>query len=257
VLTAAILGATYGTTTRLLRSTQRWDRRLANIFALLLAWTTLATRNLLDEVCAVARALERNDLPSARTRLARVVGRDTAKLSESEIARAAIETLAESLCDGIIAPLCALAVGGVPTAMAFKAISTLDSMIGHIEPPYTYFGRVAAQLDDIANFIPARLTALLIIAGSPYPSRAAFVCLRDAKRHHSLNAGYPEAAMAGALGTRLGGKNMYDGIIREGSFIGRELRAPQAADIRTALRLTLTVSLVGAVLTTLTRRLLT
>jgi adenosylcobinamide-phosphate synthase len=253
-LTAAIVCATYTTSMRTLSGTARYNQRIANFLAVLLAWTTLATRNLLDEVQAVACALERDDLPAARLRLARVVGRDTAELEASEIARAAIETLAESLCDGVIAPLCALAAGGVPAAMAFKAINTLDSMIGHIESPYTFFGRVAARLDDIAVFLPARLTALLIVAVSPCPSRAALVFLRDGKRHRSPNAGCCEAAMAGALGVRLGGANRYDGILRDTPFIGAELRVPRAADIRTALRITLLASLAGAFLATIAQR---
>jgi adenosylcobinamide-phosphate synthase len=252
-LSAAILGATYATSTLLLRGAARCDRRLATILGVLLAWTTLATRNLLDEVLAVARALERDDLPAARSRLARVVGRDTAELDESEVARAAIETLAESLCDGVIAPLCALAAGGVRAATAFKAINTLDSMIGHSEPPYTFFGRAAARLDDIAAFIPARITALLIIAVSAYPSRAARVWLRDGKRHSSPNAGHCEAAMAGALGVRLGGAARYDGVVRDAPFIGAELRVPVPDDIRTALRITAAASLAGALLASIAR----
>lgn len=253
-LTAVIIGTTYATTLLLLEGAKRYDRRIGNILAVVLAWTTLATRNLLDEVHIVTRALERDDLPVARARLSRIVGRDTAKLDESEIARAAIETLAESLCDGVITPLCALAAGGVPAAMAFKAISTLDSMIGHMEAPYAFFGRVAARLDDLANFIPARLTALLIIAVSPTPLRAARVFLRDGKRHRSPNAGCCEAAMAGALGVRLGGANRYAGILRDASFIGAELRVPCAADIRVALRITFLASPAGAFLTSVVAR---
>ena len=253
-LTAAIVGATYAISAQMLRGAARYNQRVGKLLAVILACATLATRNLLDEVQAVARALERDDLPAARLRLARVVGRDTAELDASEIARAAIETLAESLCDGVIAPLCALAAGGVSAATAFKAINTLDSMIGHIESPYAFFGRVAARLDDIAVFIPARLTALLIVAVSSDPLRAALVCLRDGKRHRSPNAGCCEAAMAGALGVRLGGANRYDGILRDAPFIGAELRVPGVADIRTALRITLLASLAGAFLATFARR---
>src|ERR1700677_165097 len=132
----------------------------------LLAWTALATRSLLDEAHAVILALEAGDLALGRPRLARIVGRDTEHLDETEIARAVIETLAESACDGIVAPLFWLAAGGVSCALSYKAINTLDSAIGHREPPYLYFGRVAARLDDAANFIPARLTALGILAAA-------------------------------------------------------------------------------------------
>ena len=134
---------------------------------------------------------------------------------ETEISRAVIETLAESACDGIVAPLFWLAAGGVSCAMSYKAINTLDSMIGHPEPPYRYFGRVAARLDDAVNFIPARLTALGIVAAAKIQGldagRARRIWRRDGDKHASPNAGQSEAAMAGALGVRLGGANSYDG----------------------------------------------
>jgi adenosylcobinamide-phosphate synthase len=181
----------------------------------LLAWTALATRSLLDEVRAVIRAFEADDLDLARERLARIVGRDTAHLDETEISRAIIETLAESACDGIVAPLFWLAAAGVSGAMSYKAINTLDSMIGHPEPPYRNFGRVAARIDDAANLIPARLTALGIVAAAKLQGldagRARRIWRRDGNKHASPNAGQSEAALAGALGVRLGGSSSYDG----------------------------------------------
>jgi adenosylcobinamide-phosphate synthase len=182
----------------------------------LLAWTALATGSLLTEARSVLAALDTDDLARARQRLARIVGRDTAALSEQDMARGLIETLAESTCDGIVAPLVYLAVGGVPAALAYKAINTLDSMIGHREPPYTYFGRCAARLDDVANFIPARLAALAIVLAAAVtgnqPRGALRVWRHDHGHHASPNAGHPEAAMAGALGVTLGGVNVYDGV---------------------------------------------
>jgi hypothetical protein len=161
------------------------------------------------EASAVTARLEYGDVCGAQRYVARIVGRDTAQLDAPEIARATIETLAESACDGIIAPLLALAIGGVPLALAFKAASTLDSMIGHIEPPYTFLGRASARLDDVACYLPARITAFLIAGCAPLvgaDARRAFAVLRaDGHRHRSPNAGRPEAAMAGALGVRLGG----------------------------------------------------
>src|SRR5437879_1013070 len=130
---------------------------------ILLAWTTLATRSLLDESSAVLDAVENGDLVLARSRLAMIVGRDTESLGEPEILRAVIETVAEGLCDGVVAPIFYLALGGAPLGMAYKAVNTLDSMIGHPEPPYRYFGRVAARLDDVANLIPARVAALALV----------------------------------------------------------------------------------------------
>jgi adenosylcobinamide-phosphate synthase len=212
----------------------------------LLAWTALATRSLLTEAGGVIRALEADDLDLARRRLAHIVGRDTAHLDESEIARAVIETLAESACDGIVAPLFWLAVGGVPCAMAYKAINTLDSMIGHPEPPYRYFGRVAARLDDAANFVPARLTALGIVAAAKLQGldaqRARQLWWRDGDNHASPNAGQSEAAMAGALGVRLGGVSSYDGHSHHAPLLHAEGRPAVVRDARSALSLVAIVS---------------
>lgn len=210
----------------------------------MLAWTALATRSLLDEASAVIHALEADDLVLARMRLSRIVGRDTAELNESEISRAVIETLAESTCDGIVAPIFWLAIGGVPAAMMYKAINTLDSMIGHMDAPYRHFGRVAARLDDAANFIPARLTAAAIIASSDAPRRASRAWLLDGNKHASPNAGQSEAAMAGALGVRLGGTNSYDGVMHEKPLLHAEGRAPNVREARAALK---TVAIVSAI----------
>jgi adenosylcobinamide-phosphate synthase len=205
----------------------------------LLAWTTLATRSLLHEAGAVICALEVGDIELARMRLARIVGRDTAHLDEGEIARAVIETLAESACDGIVAPLFWLALGGLPAAMAYKAVNTLDSIIGHPEPPYRYFGRVAARLDDAANLVPARLTALAIAANRPDALR---IWCRDGGKHASPNAGQSEAAMAGALGVRLGGANFYDGQRHDGPVLNPEGRQATVRDARRALSIVAAVS---------------
>jgi adenosylcobinamide-phosphate synthase len=220
----------------------------------LLAWTTLATRSLLDEAVAVIRALEGDDLPLARTRVARIVGRDTAHLDASEISRAVIETLAESACDGIVAPLFWLAVGGVPFAMSYKAINTFDSMIGHPEPPYRYFGRFAARLDDAASFIPARLTALGILCASMF--QGFDIWLRDRNKHASPNAGQSEAAMAGALGVRLGGASSYDGYPHDAPLLNGGARKPCMRDARTALSIVAVVSVLafGAALLTVAWR---
>ena len=175
----------------------------------LLAWTCLATRSLQREAGEVVDALDAEDLPTARVRLSRIVGRDTIHLDEAAICRAVIETVAESTCDGVIAPLTFLAVGGVPAAMAYKAINTLDSMIGHKEQPYTHMGWCAARTDDLANFLPARLTALCIVVAAALVRQDAAAAWRiwhrDGSKHLSPNAGQCEAAMAGALGVRLGG----------------------------------------------------
>lgn len=243
--TIAIVGASYRIAAALL---QRAGRARAAVEAVAAA-STLAWRSLIAEVAAVEAALVAGDLVRARERLARIVGRDTDDLNESEIARATIETFAESLCDGVVAPLCYLAIGGAPLALAYKAANTLDSMIGHIEPPYRFFGWCAARLDDAANFVPARLSALAIAAASPLAlgdsSQSLQICLRDARLHRSPNAGWPEAAIAGALGVRLGGRNTYEGVEVQAPVLGGEFRAPGPQDLRHARAV---VSLAAALL---------
>jgi adenosylcobinamide-phosphate synthase len=215
----------------------------------ILAWTALATGSLLAEARHVLRALDDDDLVRARPRLARIVGRDTDTLPEGEVSRALIETLAESTCDGIVAPLCFLAVGGLPAALAYKAINTLDSMIGHRESPYTYFGWSAARLDDVANFIPARLAALAIVLAAPvtggHASRALRVWWQDHDQHDSPNAGHPEAAMAGALGVTLGGVNVYDGLPHRRPLLGAGAAPATRASARRACRVVLTASIIS------------
>jgi adenosylcobinamide-phosphate synthase len=210
------------------------------------AWTALATRSLLEESRTVVRALEAGNLQAARNRVARIVGRDTAHLSESEIARAVVETLAESACDGIVAPLFWLSACGLSAGLAYKAINTLDSMIGHPEPPYRYFGRVAARLDDAANFIPARLTALAIVCAAGLrglsAGRASRIWLRDGSKHASPNAGQSEAAIAGALGVRLGGENSYGGERHAAPLLNPEGRPATVRDAKAAIALTAMVS---------------
>jgi adenosylcobinamide-phosphate synthase len=209
----------------------------------LLAWTALATRSLLDEASAVIRALEADNLALARTRVARIVGRDTMQLDATGISRAVIETLAESACDGIVAPLFWLAVGGVPFAMSYKAINTLDSTIGHPEPPYCYFGRFAARLDDASSFIPARLTALGILSAAMFQGFG--IWLRDGNKHASPNAGQSEAAMAGALGVRLGGPGSYDGHPHHAPLLNAEARKPCVRDARAAMSIVTVVSVLA------------
>jgi adenosylcobinamide-phosphate synthase len=191
-------------------------------------WTLLALRDLDFEATLVWRALERGDIEEARRKLAMIVGRDTGSLDESEILRAAIETIAENLSDAVIAPLFYLGVGGPVGMAAYKAINTLDSMVGYRNERYADFGWAAARLDDAANFIPARLSALLVwlcafVCGYD-AARSRRVTLRDAASQPSPNAGYPEAAVAGALGIRLGGVNFYKGVRSEKPYLGDAVR---------------------------------
>jgi len=203
-------------------------------------WTLLALRDLDWEATLVWRALERGDIEEARRKLAMIVGRDTAHLEEPEILRAAIETVAENLSDAVIGPLLYLGVAGPLGMAAFKAINTLDSMVGYRNARYSEFGWASARLDDLVNFVPARLTAVLVWICALVPgydaARSRQITMRDAASQPSLNAGYPEAAVAGALGIRLGGVNFYNGARSEKPYLGDPVkpldkRAFQAARV--------------------------
>ncbi|GAC1415436.1 MAG: adenosylcobinamide-phosphate synthase CbiB [Candidatus Velthaea sp.] len=243
---ALLTAATFASTALFLAALKRRAPRTEIAVAAILGATTLATTDLLREATGVVHALEANDIEIARTRVARIVGRDTTRLNDQEIARAVIETLAESAADGIVAPLFWLAAGGVPAALAFKMVSTMDSMIGHRDERYRYFGTAAARLDDLMNFAPARITASLIALVCRAPVRALRVALRDARAHASPNAGWPEAAMAAALGVRLGGDNRYDDIVITGPLFYSAGRTAQLSDVRAAMALVRRVSLLAA-----------
>lgn len=250
LLTVGLVGGFGAAAALAIRAADRLHPALGRAVEIYLAWTTLATRDLLDETGAVLCALEDGDLVEARRLVARVVGRDTDALDADGVRRAVVETVAESASDGIVAPIFWLCAGGVPLAIAYKAASTLDSMVGHIEPPYTHFGRASARLDDVANLVPARLTAaLVVLAAAPlrqHRAGALRVWARDAARHPSPNAGHPEAAMAGALDVRLGGTNRYDGVAHERPFLNAEGGACTPRAARASLALTLAVSAAAA-----------
>jgi adenosylcobinamide-phosphate synthase len=208
----------------------------------LLASTLLAQRSLYDHVARVALALEREGLAAGRAAVGEIVGRDTAALDEAGVARAAIESLAENFSDGVVAPVFWMAIAGLPGAAAYKAINTADSMIGHRTPRHSAFGWLAARTDDLVNLPASRLTALLIIAAAALTDRPAAAAAwravrRDARRHRSPNAGYPEAAMAGALGLALAGPRVYGGVTVDDALMGDGRRAATAPDIRAALAL--------------------
>jgi adenosylcobinamide-phosphate synthase len=249
-LTLAVVASSYYLSREAIRTANRKSRALGDTVELLLGCTCLAARSLDREATSVTDALEAGDLALARMRLARIVGRDTEHLDTNEINRAVIETLAESASDGIIAPLFYLALGGVPLAMAYKAVNTLDSMIGHADTRYFYFGKAAARLDDVANFIPARLTALGIVTASRLideasPQSAWQIWQRDGGKHKSPNAGQPESAMAGALHTRLGGDNVYDGEVVPSPEMGREFPPPSLEQAKKAIRVVSLIALLG------------
>lgn len=202
-----------------------------------LAWPLVATRSLHDHVAAVARPLAEGDVPAAKAAVAMIVGRDLDDRPEP-IARAALESLAENASDGVVAPLFWAAVAGLPGIAAYKAINTLDSMIGHMSPRHALFGRAAARLDDLVNLPASRLTALLfLLAAPPAGGRAAGVIRRDARRHRSPNAGWPEAAMAGALDVRLSGPRRYHGVESPEPWLNGAARDPGATDLLRGLAL--------------------
>ncbi len=207
-----------------------------------LASTLLAQRSLHAHVARVAVALETAGLPAARQAVAQIVGRDPDALDEAGVARAAIESLAENFSDGVVAPAFWMAIAGLPGAAIYKAINTADSMIGHRTPRHEAFGFAAARLDDLVNLPASRLAALLIIAaaalGKDTSARGAWRAVwRDASRHRSPNAGYPEAAMAGALGLALAGPRQYGGVLVADATMGDGRRDAAAADILAALAL--------------------
>jgi adenosylcobinamide-phosphate synthase len=204
-------------------------------------WSTIGANSLKREARRVLEFLQDGDLQAARERLGLIVGRDTEHLDEGEITRATVETVAENISDGVIAPLFYFAVGGVPLALTYRVINTLDSMVGYRNERYRDFGWFAARLDDVANFLPALLTALLLAAGAfllGYDWRRALsVTWRDAGKHASPNSGYPEAAVAGALGIRLGGLNYYQGIPSLRAHLGDPLQPLERSQIAAAVRL--------------------
>ncbi|WP_223068982.1 adenosylcobinamide-phosphate synthase CbiB [Paenibacillus caui] len=208
--------------------------------------TTIAAKGLRDAGMQVCADLKRGDLNAARRSLGMIVGRDTAHLEPPEIARGAVETVAENIVDAVVSPLFYALIGGAPLAMAYRAVNTLDSMVGYKNEKYMDLGWASARLDDAANYIPARLTVLLLVCAAWLQShsakRAWRMVRRDAKLHPSPNSGYPESAVAGALGIRLGGENVYHGVKSFRAYMGEKTRETEADDIERASRLLLGVS---------------
>jgi adenosylcobinamide-phosphate synthase len=206
------------------------------------ASSLLAQRSLHDHVAEVATALERRGIEAGREAVSRIVGRDTSELDEAAIGRAAIESLAENFSDGVVAPLFWMVVAGLPGAAAYKAVNTADSMIGHKSERHHAFGWASARLDDLVNLPASRLAALWITLAAAFRAGcsvdgAIAAVRRDARHHRSPNAGWPESAMAGALGIRLAGPRVYSGVKVEDRWIGVGRAELTAADIRNALGL--------------------
>lgn len=208
---------------------------LANILSALLIFYCLAGTTLIREVRMVFEALDKS-IEDGRRQVGRIVGRDTSRLSEQEIRKAALETLAENLSDGVVAPLFWLMILGVPGMIAYKMVNTLDSMIGYRTRRYLYFGKVAARIDDVANYIPARMTALLMILASGKLRLIPFV-MKYGKRHASPNSGYPESALAGILDCQFGGTHIYFGEEVEKPYIGTNNRQLETKDMYVAIKM--------------------
>jgi adenosylcobinamide-phosphate synthase len=201
---------------------------LGNLAAIWLAYTTLATRSLHEESRQVAQALRTGDLSLARRRLSFIVSRETSQLGQHAILRALVETVSENFSDGIVAPLFYLALGGPALAILYKAVNTMDSMLGYKNERYRFFGAFAARADDVANWVPARISGWLMVGACACMRMdwraAARTMMRDAGKMKSPNAGYPEAAAAGGLGVQLGGANCYFGRVEEKPFLGEPLK---------------------------------
>ena len=205
---------------------------------IVLIYFSLSIRSLQSSAMDVYQALKRDTLDSAKDKLSHIVGRDVEPLDSKGVVRAAVESVAENLVDGVLSPLFFAVIGGTPLAMAYKMVNTLDSMIGYKNEKYLHFGKWAARLDDIANFIPARLSIPVISVAAFFLKNRIhetfMTALIEGEKHHSPNAGYPEAAFAGALGLRLGGPNTYEGHLVDKPYIGKRLGEGHVEHIRQA-----------------------
>ena len=211
-----------------------------------LAWPLIAARSLYDHVAAVARPQEDGDLQAARGAVSMIVGRNPETLDSEAINRAALESLAENASDGVVAPLFWGVLFGLPGIVGYKALNTADSMIGYRNDRYCDFGWAAARLDDLANRIPARLTAVLIALSTGKFARTLSITRRDARQHRSPNAGWPETAMAAGLGVRLSGPRIYDGNPTDDLYLNANAPDPMPADLRLGLRIYRRAMILGA-----------
>ena len=212
----------------------------------ILVFYCLAGTTLIREVRQVFYAID-SSLDEGRQQVARIVGRDTSELTDEEVRKAALETLAENLNDGVIAPLFWFAIGGVPAMMGYKMVNTLDSMIAYHSPRYLKFGKAAARIDDIANYIPARLTALLMLIAARRPNLVSFV-MKYGPCHASPNSGWPEAALAGILGCRFGGPHKYFGETFDKPYIGNQDKPLTREDMEKAVRINRTAETLGVII---------
>ena len=206
-----------------------------------MCWQILATKSLKDESMKVYMALESGDLEESRHAVSMIVGRDTARLDDAGVTRAAVETVAENTSDGVVAPMLFLALGGAPLGFFYKAVNTMDSMLGYVEPPYKNIGLIPAKMDDAANFLPSRLSALLMIAAGfllGFDAKNGWrIFRRDRFNHASPNSAQTESVCAGLLGVRLAGDAWYHGVLHKKKYIGDDTRDITHRDILLACRL--------------------
>ena len=243
LLAIALVALAYAATFGILAAAAGVSSWLKIPIEAVLIFYCLAGTTLIKEVKGVFRALDVS-LEQGRKQVARIVGRDTSQLSDNDVRKAALETLAENLSDGVVAPLFWLLLLGTPGMVAYKMINTLDSMIGYRTERYHRFGTFAARLDDAANYVPARLTALLMVLAATKPSLVAFVA-RNGKRHASPNSGYPESALAGIIDCRFGGGHYYFNEYIDKPFIGENDRKLTSADMKTAVKINLITEFVA------------
>ena len=236
-----IVGGTYVVTYMLVQITQIIHPLLATILEIVLIATTIASKGLADAALEIYQYLKQQQIKKARKALSMIVGRDTEHLDEEEISRGTIETVAENIVDAIISPLFYAFIGGAPLAMAYRAANTLDSMVGYKNDQYQHLGWASARFDDVLNYIPARLTAFLIMIASVIMKlqwrKLIKIVIRDAKKHPSPNSGYPESAVAAVLGIQLGGTNYYQGVISKRAKMGDATKRMDKEDILLAVKL--------------------
>lgn len=257
ILTITIVGLTYGLVWLICHLAGIFHPYLGKAIAILLIFMSLSVRSLAQAAKKVYSPLKADNINQARRQLGQIVSRETATLDRDSVIRGTVETVAENTVDGIISPLFYALIGGAPLAWAYKAINTLDSMVGYKDERYLQFGWFSARLDDIANFIPARLSGVIIPLAAPLTGkdgrRSLETVLKDKRKAASPNAGFPEAAFAGALGIQLGGQNIYHGRASNRPLIGKPIRPKEPEDIKQAIYLmyaTSVVALMGGMLMT-------
>ena len=251
VLVVIVLTVTFAVPYFILTLAGMYSPVLAFAVETFMFYQIFAMRSLKEASLQVYDALKSGDLQEARKKLSWIVGRDTAELTDEEVAKAAVETVAENASDGVIAPMLYMAIGGVPLMFLYKGINTMDSMLGYKNDKYLYFGRIAAKLDDVANYIPARISGWLMVAGTVFTGmdtkNAAKIYKRDRRNHASPNSAQTEAAMAGALDVQLAGNAYYFGKLYEKPTIGDPIRPVEPEDIKRANRLMYAASILGVV----------